>query len=293
MKYDNSEYVRTMTDAVPDSIRKIEDLLLAGEFSAPYIKGILDKVRDTFSPVELDDYDKVKSTAIQWIRQSIRIADKKMVRYALKGYSPTTEDEKSPSVIAVVGTNGVGKTTTLVKLASNLLMHARESGKHDPRIQFITIDSVRTGAFEQIERFAKIFNADALKVETAEELQKAYNDRQDKTDALFIDTSGYNPDDTENIGKMHSILQEKGFEADIYLCVAASTLCSCLESTMDGYAPLKYESVIVTKMDEASHYGNIISACAQKQKSIAYLASGMNIAHGLHAATAEELTAFM
>lgn len=262
--------------AVHPTIKKIEDLLSDNEFNLQYIRDVAERIRNTFSLGELDDYGKVEKRVVEWIGQSIEIAG---------------EDKKSgklPKTVVIVGPTGVGKTTSLMKLASKLVVQARNSGNADPRIQFVTIDSMRVGAFEQIARFGDVFNTTALRAESLKELQEVYENAKDKIDALFIDTSGYSPNDADRIGKMKSILQIEGFDPEVYLAIAASTKARDIENIMENYALFHYESIIVTKMDESMQFGNIISVCSQKKKSISYVADGQNIAKGMHRATVEE-----
>lgn len=264
------------TGEVHPTIKKIEDLLSDNEFNLSYIRDISDRIRNTFSLGELDDYSKVERSVVDWIGQSIEIAEEKQ------------KDKKTPKTVVIVGPTGVGKTTSLMKLASKLVMQARDSGKSNPRIQFVTIDSMRVGAFEQIARFGDVFNTTALRAETVQQLQDVYKKSKDNVDALFIDTSGYSPNDADRIGRMKALLQIEGFEPDIYLAVAASTKARDIENIMENYALFHYESIIVTKMDESMQFGNIISVCAQKKKSISYVADGQNIAKGMHKATVDE-----
>lgn len=258
------------------TIKKIEDLLSDNEFNLPYIRDTADKIRNTFSLGELDDYDKVERKVIEWIGQSIQIADEK------------EDSKKLPKTVVIVGPTGVGKTTSLIKLASKLVVQARNSGKSDPIIEFVTIDSMRVGALEQISRFGDIFNTKALKAESVTELQSLYESSKDKVDAFFIDTSGYSPNDADRIGKMKALLQIEGFSPDIYLAVTASTKSRDIENIMENYALFHYKSIIVTKMDESMQFGNIISVCAQKKKSISYVADAQSISQGIHKATADE-----
>lgn len=261
---------------VHPTIKKIEDLLADNEFNFAYIRDMTERIRSTFSISELDDFDKVEHKVVEWIAQSIQVAADK----------PSAD--KLPKAVAIVGPTGVGKTTSLAKLAFELKMQAKNSGKEDPYIQFVTIDTMRVGALEQISRFGEIFKTKALKAESVMELQKLYEDSKNKVDAFFIDTSGYSPNDSDHIGRMKSLLQVDGFSPDIYLAVTASTKSRDIENIMENYALFHYKSIIVTKMDESMQFGNIISVCAQKKKSIAYIADAQSISRGIHRATVDE-----
>ena len=147
----------TITAGVPDkhpSIKKIEDLLEENEFTFKYIATISDKLRQNFSLEQLEDYNLVQKSVVDWIGHSISVVP-------FTAFRP-------PHVIVVVGPTGVGKTTTIAKIAANMIMDARNSGKPRPEIRIITIDRTRVGAIEQLARYGELMNIQVDKAETAE-----------------------------------------------------------------------------------------------------------------------------
>lgn len=247
------------------SISKIEELLDKNEFSFKYINYIKDKIKKNFSLEELEDFEIVQRKVVDWIGESITVASEQVFR--------------KPYVGIIVGPTGVGKTTTLVKLAVQYILKNREQGRKVD-ICFITIDSMRVGAFEQLARFGDLLNITVKKAEKAEDVKVIYEEVKSAVDAIFIDTSGYSPNDAEHLGAMKMTLSVQGMNPDVYLAVCASTKARDIENIMRNYEPFGYKSVIITKCDESEQYGNIISVLFDCHKSVAYVTNGQQIAHG-------------
>ncbi|MBM7023374.1 hypothetical protein [Treponema sp. Marseille-Q4523] len=256
------------------SIKKIESLLEENEFTFSYINEITEKLQSNFTLDSLDDFKAVERKVVDWIGKTISIAPEKI--------------QRPPHVVVIVGPTGVGKTTTLVKLATKMVSEAKREERRIPSFAFITTDTMRVGAYEQLASYSTIFETELEKAETVEDLKKLYDEKRENLDAIFIDTSGYSPNDTENIGKMKAVLDVRGMKPDIYLAVAASTKAKDLANIMQNYEQFGYNSVIVTKCDESKQYGNIISVLHEKNKKISYIADGQKVVRDIHRADVVE-----
>ena len=244
-----------------ETIKKIEEVLEQNEFSFSYINMIEEKIRNDFSLEQLDNFDLVERRVVDWIGESISIAKEYVFR--------------PPHVFIIVGPTGVGKTTTLVKLAAQFVKnYATSHDGHRPEICFITTDTMRVGAMEQLERWGKHMGANVYKAERTEHLQTLFEENRANKDAIFIDTSGYSPNDATHIAQMKLLLEVPGMNPDIYLAVMAGTKTRDLQNIMQNYEPFGYKSVIVTKCDESEQFGNVISVMHDKHKSISYITHG-------------------
>ncbi|MEE1166549.1 MAG: hypothetical protein UHP28_05265 [Treponema sp.] len=241
------------------TIERIKELLSENEFSYQYIKFIVEKIKKSFPLEKLEDFDYVQRNVVDWIGETICIAPDRVAR--------------KPHVVIIVGPTGVGKTTTLVKLAAQYVLAAKSSQK-SPKLCFITTDSMRVGAYEQLERYGSIFGVPVQKAENANDVKQIYDNVCDSVDAIFIDTSGYSPNDASHIGNMKMTLDVQGLNPDIYLAVMASSKARDLANIMKNYEPFGYNSVIITKCDESEQYGNIISVLHEKHKSVSYITNG-------------------
>jgi flagellar biosynthesis protein FlhF len=264
LKNEMSRQLQNLANSTQDkheSIKKIDDMLEENEFSFSYINMIEDKIRNDFSLEKLDDFELVERRVVDWIGESISIAKETVFR--------------PPHVYIIVGPTGVGKTTTLVKLAAQFVKaFAAEHNGQRPAICFITTDTMRVGAMEQLERWGKHMDSHVYKAEHTEDLKTLYDDNRANMDAIFIDTSGFSPNDATHIAQMKMLLEVPGMNPDIYLALMAGTKTRDLQNIMQNYEPFGYKSVIVTKCDESEQFGNVISVMYDKHKAVSYITHG-------------------
>lgn len=269
-----SEKIDSMTDIISSvnvhgssenhpTIERIEELLAQNEFTHSYIKMICEKVRSTFSLEQLEDFNLVERYVVDWIGETIQIA-KEPIR-------------RPPHVFIIVGPTGVGKTTTIAKISANKILDAKKNkNANNPEFCIITTDTMRVGAEEQLNKFAQVLGKNVLKAETAEHIKTIYEEYKNHVDYMFIDTSGYSPNDSTHISEMKNVLSVD-MNSDVYLAVCASTKVSDLQNIFRNYEPFAYESVIVTKFDETTQIGNIISVLWEKHKAISFITDGQHV----------------
>lgn len=253
-----------------ESIKKIEKLLEENEFSPSYIRMISDKIRENFSLDLLDDFKLVQRYVVDWIGESIQISKPKVFR--------------PPHVVIIIGPTGVGKTTTVAKLAANTILDAKQNDRSIPELCIFTIDTMRVGALEQLQKYGDALGKNVIKAETTQDVKDIYNQYKEHVDYIFVDTGGYSPNDATHIAKMKSVL-DVDMNPDVYLAVSASTKSSDLQMIFRNYEPLAYDSVIVTKCDETRQLGNIISILWDKHKSLSYIADGQRVPRNIKKAT--------
>ncbi len=252
-----------------ETIKRIEELLEQNEFTMSYIKMVEEKIRNQFSLDDLEDFKLVERYVVDWIGESIQIAQPRTFR--------------PPHVFIIVGPTGVGKTTTIAKLASNAILDARKNGQPRPEICLLTIDTMRVGAQEQLTKFGDILDKAVLKAESADDVRQIYEEYKDHVDYIFIDTSGYSPNDSMHISQMKNML-DVNMNPDIYLSISATTKASDLQNIFRNYEPFGYESVIITKCDETKQFGNVISVLWDKHKSISYICDGQGVPRNIRRA---------
>ncbi|MCQ2591491.1 MAG: hypothetical protein MJ188_01795 [Treponema sp.] len=265
-----NDNITLATNEKHETIRKIEELLEENEFSMSYTRMIEDKIRAKFSLDQLDDFNLVERYVVDWIGESIQITKEKYFR--------------PPHVIIIVGPTGVGKTTTIAKLASNAILDAKSKNLPRPDLCLLTIDTMRVGAQEQLSKFGDILDKTVLKAESSDDVRATYEAYKDHVDYIFIDTSGYSPNDATHISEMKNMLDVK-MNPDIYLSVCASTKSSDLQNIFRNYEPFAYESVIITKCDETKQIGNVISVLWDRHKSVSYITDGQRVPRNIRKAT--------
>lgn len=239
------------------TLKRLDEIMCASDFPASYRTDILNRVKKEFSLDSLEEFDKVQDKVLEWIGESISIYhDEKF--------------QRRPRIMVLVGPTGVGKTTTIAKLAANFGIDSNR------KIVFITIDTFRIGAKQQLEAYGNILQYPCYAVDEFNELKKTIAVHSDDTDIILIDTFGKSPRDMEKLGQMKKLLDACG-PCEVFLTVSAATKSSDLEEILQQFEPFNYKSVIITKMDETSRIGNIIGVLAEKRKSISYITDGQKV----------------
>lgn len=269
-----TELRQAAASQVHPSIKKIEDILSENEFTHSFISYISNRIKNEFSLEQLEDFDKVQEKVVDWIGQSIKI-------------EPNIP-HKLPHIIVLVGPTGLGKTTTISKMAAKPILDAKKSGRPLPVVRLVTIDHTRVGAEQQLRKYGTIMGVQVDKAEDSNDLSEIIKKCRDSADYIFIDTSGYSPKDYDNIAKMRNILDVPELALDTYLVVAASTKASDLSKIIDNFSMFNFSSVIITKCDETSSYGNVLSVLFEKKKSISFITYGQKVPLDIKRASVRE-----
>lgn len=259
------------------SLQKIQDFLERNDFSLPFSNQIMQKLRSSFSVSDLDDYSKVYNAVIEWIGDSFLT---EIPFYNAK-----------PQIIMLIGPTGVGKTTTIPKIAFKL--------KHGNPLQaktghMITIDKMRIAAIPQLETYAKYLGMDLTVASSSNELRNQIETYGPGVDYLIIDTVGVSPSDTDLLLDMKDILHfQKNTNIKTYLTLSASTKNSDMKEIMTSYEMFNYDSLIITKLDETKSVGNIISLLAESKKSLSYVTTGQQVPRDIEEANPKQLLSLL
>ncbi len=265
--------VRSLKDTLAESVARpapqdgehptlaaLDALLVDNDFSPWYRAELLARARDEFSLGDLEDYGAVEQAFLEWIGDTVRI--------------PAPARPVKPRVLVLVGPTGVGKTTTIAKLAA--LHSLGIGGLPAGAVRMITIDSYRIGAVEQIEKYAGIMRVPVSVVETAQDLRETIAMYRDN-DLILVDTIGKSPRDAIRLAEMQQVLDACGPAAEVYLAVAATTKTQDMLDIFRQFEPFRYRGVVVTKMDETSRVGNVLSVLAETDKAVAWITDGQKV----------------
>ena len=179
--------------------------------------------------------------------------------------------EKKPKVVFFVGPTGVGKTTTIAKLASKYKLD------HKCKLAIITADTYRVAAVEQIRTYANILNVPIEVVYNAEELQQAIQ-KYAEYDLLFVDTAGRSHQNQEQQEDVKQLLQAaKEYEQEIYLVISATTKYRDLVKITQVYSDISSYRLLFTKTDETGALGNILNIKMLTNEPLSYVTFGQNV----------------
>ncbi|RPH51306.1 MAG: hypothetical protein EHM85_07195 [Desulfobacteraceae bacterium] len=184
---------------------------------------------------------------------------------------------KGRIITALVGTTGVGKTTTIAKIA------ARLSLKYKKKTGLISIDSYRIGAMEQLKTYANILGIPFFPAFNRKDLVAAL-ERLKNMDAVLIDTAGQSQYDGKRIEELKNMMTDD-LNIQSHLLLSVSTTEEEMNKTAEKFSPLKFWSYIFTKLDEAEKCGSIINQLMKKQLPISYLTTGQNVPEDIEEAT--------
>lgn len=188
-----------------------------------------------------------------------------------------TEILSSGGRIALVGSTGVGKTTTIAKLAARF---AHSHGKQS--VALVTTDNFRIGAHEQLQHFARMLEIPLLTANNSEELTDRLKMLCDKR-LVLIDTAGMSQNDVRLSEQFHK-LQHGSPEIRPYLVLSANTQLAALNQTINSFSKVKLSGAIVTKLDEAASLGGVITAAIRHQLPLTYCGTGQRVPEDLQQA---------
>lgn len=192
--------------------------------------------------------------------------------------------EKGPQIIFFIGPTGVGKTTTIAKIASKFKV---EQGK---KVAFLTADTYRISATEQLRTYANILDAPLTVVYAPEEIQAAVSKFSDY-DLIFVDTAGFshkNEAQREDTKKLLHMLDNQ-YKTTVYLVLSATTKYRDLKEICDIYRSIADYSLIFTKLDETSAYGNLLNIKLYADAEISYMTNGQNVPDDIAVFQAQEI----
>ncbi len=197
---------------------------------------------------------------------------------------PLAADERQ--LIALIGPPGVGKTTTAAKIAAHAI------SKLNKTVTFISCDTFRIGAVEQIKRFAKLLDSPLMIVKKREDLHRAV--KQASTDLILIDTSGRGPTSANSVET--GLADTEAFEGltrQVMLCLPASIRYSDTSGVADTYRSCSPTTIAVTKLDLTSAPGGLIHGTAYTELPVSTLCMGQRVPEDIAPATAGRILDYL
>jgi flagellar biosynthesis protein FlhF len=242
--------------------------LLNNGVNERYIRVFFEKA-GAFNGQVADDKDIVKKRALKAVMKSISVSD------------PFPVSQNARTISAFIGTTGVGKTTTIAKLAAMLMFEKKK------KVGLISIDAYRIGAMEQLKTYANILGAPSFQAFKKKDLLFALR-RMEGRDVILIDTAGQSQYDLSRIEELRELIPTD-LSIDVHLLLSISTTASEMNKTAVNFSPLKYRSYIFTKRDEARTCGSILNQIMEHQLPISYITTGQSVPEDIEQANKEKM----
>ena len=236
---------------------EIEDILTDNEFDKVFIEEVTDALRRNWSAADLDERSRMHQAVAEMIAENMECSRPDL--------------NPLPRVLVLAGPTGVGKTTTIAKLAA-----VHSLGTLRRKVRIITVDNYRIGARYQVEKYGEWMNIPVTAADSRDEL-KTQIALADDADLILVDTIGKSPKDGERIEEMRRLLAARGDESAVHLTLSAGTKSADLREILSQFMPFDYSSVIITKLDETSRVGNVLSAVGKSGASMSYLTDGQDV----------------
>lgn len=205
-----------------------------------------------------DDYEKVHQAVLDKIVECFPIA-----------YPINYRKNKKKRIIALVGPTGVGKTTTIAKLAAKFSILEKK------KVALVTIDTYRVAAVEQLKTYADLLAVPMETASTPKQLQEALLKYEDN-DLILVDTAGRSPLDKIAMAELKSFLSICP-EIEIFLVLCATTKQTDLWEIIARFSHLPIKQLIFTKLDETFRYGVILNVVSSMRKGLVYVTTGQDV----------------
>ena len=197
---------------------------------------------------------------------------------------PIASDDliENGGVAALVGPTGVGKTTTVAKIAARYAL--RHGARH---VALVTTDNYRIGAYEQLRAYGRILDIPVRMATNRDELREIMGDLYDRR-LILIDTAGMSQRD-DRIPEQLAFLSQQDDPIKVYMVLSTTTRLSALEEIVRVYSSIDIAACILTKVDETTSLGSAVSTVIAHNLPVAYVSNGQRVPEDIHPARARSL----
>ena len=216
-----------------------------------------------------NDIKRVKELALKEIMKTIDVKD------------PFDIKENNQIIAAFIGTTGVGKTTTIAKLAARLMLERAK------KVGLISLDAYRIGAMEQLKTYANILGVPCFQAFQKKDLLFALR-RMEGKDVVLIDTAGQSQYDRSRLDELRRLIPGD-LNISTHLLLTIATAESEMNKAADNFKCLNYQSYIFTKKDETQKCGTILNQIMKQSLPVSYITTGQNVPEDIEQAVREKL----
>lgn len=278
-----SDKIKILQNMLWDENKSAKELTIPPEFAEIYNttknsgmkkEHLAEIMRETLK--HMPPYMKNSSTTI---KRYFHVLLKKMIPTRIE----KTLSNGEKKIMMFVGPTGVGKTTTLAKLAAKYSFL-----KHKNRVGIISLDTYRIGALEQLFQYAKMMKLPVEDAIDTIDFQRAL-DGLSYCDLILIDTAGSSQHDREKILKIANFIKHTDHKIDVNLVLSATSRVEDLQDIYKSFSFLDIDTLIFTKLDETRGFGNIFSLIKESGKPTSYFSTGQEVPDDIEVASGDFL----
>ncbi len=261
----NNQTGRPGTDVFP---KIIADLIDQG-IEQDIVKGLADELKMIMIREHITREDLLRLQMGRILMSRIRVA---------KPLSERLRRPNTPRVITFVGPTGVGKTTTIAKIAAELVINQKRP------VTLATTDTYKIAAVEQLQTYANILRI-PLEVCPNAESFAALGTNLGPDDVILVDTAGYGPRDNEKLDELNTIIA--GVRTEVHLCLAATTRDQDMVAQLKRFSLFNPDYVVLTKLDETGTFGSIVNVATRTSIPLSYFTMGQRVPEDMETASKE------
>jgi flagellar biosynthesis protein FlhF len=228
------------------------------------------EVNERYANQIIDEMEKLNKPGMPFDYALANVYQKMILKFG--NSSEIQPAEKGPKVVFFIGPTGVGKTTTIAKIASKFSVDSEK------KVALLTADTYRIAAADQLHTYANILEVPFRVIYSTEEMEQALKDFRDY-DFILVDTAGHshhNEAQKENMKAFVHSLDGKA-EKEVFLVLSATTKYSDLISIADAYSAITDYKLIFTKLDETDTLGNLLNIKLHTGTELSYVTCGQNV----------------
>jgi len=267
--------VHTNGAATPTMPRRLFEMylkLVGHDLSEDLADRIINEVRDELRGIELEDEQDIHKTVARHLADFIPVAQ--------QPFAEKSPDAR-PLTIALIGPTGVGKTTTLAKLAASFKL------RHGKKVGLITTDTYRIAAVDQLRTYANIIGLQLEVALTPTDMAQAVH-RLSQCEIILIDTAGRSQNDANRIEELKQFLDAaKPHEVHLVLSSTAGEKVLLRES--EAFSAVGIHKIALSKLDEAVSFGALVNVVRQIGKPLSFFTTGQEVPDHLEIGKAERL----
>lgn len=258
------------TDEIPSELFDIYTQLIDADIEDDLARELIFGLRKEATAEQLHDPKAVWPILSALIEREIQCTN------------PIRPEAGRRRIVALVGPTGVGKTTTIAKLAANFRL------RDGIRMGLVTVDTYRIAAVEQLRTYAEIIDLPMKVVTSPQEMRRALDELSDM-DLILIDTAGRSPRDELKIQELKQMLGEVDVD-EVHLVMSLTASVRSIRMTCEQFAPVDPTALVLTKLDEAAGMGSLLSVARQVHLPVSYLTTGQDVPEDIEPANKSRIS---